>query len=207
MPCSHGHHRITESESNSDWKGTEEVCGPTSCSQQGQLVVRISCSGLHPVGSWKPPRTEGSGALSGLRPVCMSLLQTFAVYGFRGVVILKTLVICKRDYQHIKRSLRMWTMDFCPCPIQNSVPSALVFHMYNPNNAWIVTKVFGGSLSPVKLDWDIQILNAVLQVRWDPSILILRSIAPAKYTFCVFVTMCFRDCRELFLFCSLTLSK
>ena len=146
---------IIESRSNSGWKGAQEVSGPTSCSQQGQSEVRLSCPGLHPVGSWKPPRTEHSGALSGLRPVCVSLLLTFTAYGFKGVVILKNLVICKRDFQDIKRSLRMWAMDSCPCLAQNSVPSALVFHTYFSNNAWIITKVFGGSPSPVKLDWDI----------------------------------------------------
>lgn len=59
----------------------------------------------------------------------------------------------------------MWAMDSCPCSVQNSVPSALVFHMYIPNNVWIITKVLGGFLNPVKLDWDIQSLNAALQIR------------------------------------------
>lgn len=58
----------------------------------------------------------------------------------------------------------MWAMDSCLCLGQNNVPSALVFHMYIPNNGWIITKVLGSSLSPVKLDWDIPILNAVFQI-------------------------------------------
>lgn len=142
-----------------------------------------------------PPRTESSGALSGLRPVCMGLLQAFTVYGFRGVVIFKTLVMCKGYLQHKERALRMWAMNSCPCPVQNMDPSALPY--IHPKQCLDHHQGFWGFL---ELNWHIQFLNATLQVRWAPSIPTLRSITLAKYTFCVFVTMCFRDWKELFHF-------
>lgn len=40
-----------ESQSNSRGKVTQDVSGPTSCSQQGQLEVGLSCPGLHKAGS------------------------------------------------------------------------------------------------------------------------------------------------------------
>lgn len=124
-----------ESQSNSSGKVTQDVSGPTSCSQQGQLEVGLSCPGLHKAGSWKVLGMESSGALSGFRPVYVSLLQIFAVCGFRGVVIVKTQVICKGDFEHMKRSLRMWALKSCLSPVHSSVPSALVLHTYIPNYA------------------------------------------------------------------------
>lgn len=143
-------HVATESLSNSGCKVSQDVSGPVSCSQQGQFDVRLSCPRLHKAGSWKVPRTENSGALSGLRPVCGSLLQIFVAYGFRGVVIVKTLVISKGDFEHMKRSLWMWALKSCLCPVQNSVPSALVLCMYISNYAWIITKVYLGFLESCK---------------------------------------------------------
>lgn len=131
-------HVATESQSNSACKVSQAVSGPISCSQQGQFEVRLSCPELHKAGSWKVLGMESSGALSGF-----SLLQIFAAYGFRGVVIVKTLVICKRDFEHMKRSLRMWALKSCLCPVYNTVTSALVLYMYIPNYAWITTKFFG----------------------------------------------------------------
>lgn len=75
-------HVVTESQSNSGCKVSQDVSGPTSCSQQDHFEVRLSCPGLHKAGSWKVPGMENSGALSGF-----SLLQIFSAYGFRGVVI------------------------------------------------------------------------------------------------------------------------
>lgn len=49
-PCSFGHHRITESQSNSGCKGVQEVSGPTAWSQQSQFDVRLNCQGLYQVG-------------------------------------------------------------------------------------------------------------------------------------------------------------
>lgn len=175
-------HVVTESQSNSGRKVSQEISGPISCSQQGHFEVRLSCSGLHKAGSWKVLGMENSGALSGF-----SLLRIFAAYGFRGVVIVKTLVIHKGNFEHMKRSLKMWALKSYLCLVPNSVPSALVLHMYIPNYAWIITKDFWGSSSPVKLDWGIQVLKSVLQIRWDLSIPTLKSIALAKNTFSLVV--------------------
>lgn len=40
-------HVATESQSNSGCKVSQDVSGPTSCSQQGQFEVGLSCAGLH----------------------------------------------------------------------------------------------------------------------------------------------------------------
>lgn len=193
-------HEVTESQSNSGCKVSQDMSGPTSCSQQGQFEVRLSCPGIHTAGSWKVPRTETSGALSGFRPVCVSLLQIFTACGFRGVVM------CKGDWAHKKifedagyEVLSMSCSKQCPF-------SSCLTYVY-PKLFLDYHQDFWGSLSPIKLDLDIQVLNAVLQIRWGPSIPTLKSIALAKYTFCVFCHYVFQRLQGTSLFFSLTFSN
>lgn len=49
---------LTESQDTSGREGAQDVSAATSCSRQVSSEVTPGCSGLHPIGAWRPPRME-----------------------------------------------------------------------------------------------------------------------------------------------------